>query len=504
MLRRVAVSTAAVLLATVSLLHPARGDVSFIPHVQIDGTTACCLRCPAAARTGGGTLCAIWVESQGPGYSPYLLMHRRSTDGGLTWPGPSLRLNEGSSDAGHTALAAGRGENLFAVWQQGLSFWFVRSDNGGIGWSEPVDVDPGGWNFGGPSLAVAGDTVIIGCWTNANSPDPSAPAVIVSEDGGGTWSPPRGIDMTLFPSVWDGENPQIAWEPVSRTIGMVISTLGEQLLFVSSTSLGLSWTSGARVNDTDPDMLESPDIIAAGGRYHFVWSDTRNGDSDIWYSRTQDGVHFKANARVDDGLPGYQFEPQLRSGPGGVLHANWFSAGGAGHDVYYARSSDGGETWLAPAPRVNDQPHSAESWWFQASELLVDDSGEALVFWRDAPGGGTAHLAFSRSSTTSAVDPWMEPSTGRTHLQITGNPGPSPRIRLLGGFDAPAIRGAHDDDRVVELFRVNGQLVSVFPAARIPADGLSLTLPGRHRLPSGVYVVRLRGSRDGEILSIVR
>jgi len=89
--------------------------------------------------------------------------------------------------------------------------------------------------------------------------------------------------------------------------------------------------------------------------------------------------------RVNDASgESFQLYPDMASGPDGTLHVVWedFRNGEYRHgsDIYYANSSDGGQTWSADR-RVNDDvPASAAH---RKPHIAVSSAGEVYVVWKD-------------------------------------------------------------------------------------------------------------------------
>jgi len=145
------------------------------------------------------------------------------------------------------------------------------------------------------------------------------------------------------------------------------------------------WSPDERVNDIpSTERHWHPDIaVDAFGNAYAVWTDYRNGKSDIYFSyRPKDGA-WCSDERVTDDEPGkyYQWHPHIAVDALGNAYAVWgdsrYAAGWVPDQVAFSYRPAGG-SWGTNV-RVTDQKSS----WGQIPDIAVDPSGNAYAVWQD-------------------------------------------------------------------------------------------------------------------------
>ena len=196
------------------------------------------------------------------------------------------------------------------------------------------------WWLGGASLAwaatpVFGPAAPVNGYAATDTANDSTPRI--ATDGHGTW-------LSVWASTYD----------LGGTIGD-----DSDILVARSTDLGVSWSAPVPVNrtaTTDDEFDFAPAIATDGhGLWIAVWVATNGADTDIFIARSTNAgatwtnaVPLYADAATDTGNDDH---PQIVSDGAGTWIVVWDSNGRFGNDrdVLYARSTDGGVTWSAPA-----------------------------------------------------------------------------------------------------------------------------------------------------------
>ena len=129
-----------------------------------------------------------------------------------------------------------------------------------------------------------------------------------------------------------------------------------------------------------------PRIVASGDSVCAIWRDARNGQPDIYGVRSVDGGRtFGANVRINTDPPGAAFADQPRLATDGTtVYAVWTDSRDGRTDIRSNRSLDYGATWLGSDVRLDtDVAGSANS----EVPNLAAAGGEVVVVWQDSRSG---------------------------------------------------------------------------------------------------------------------
>ncbi|MGH9184078.1 MAG: sialidase family protein [Acidimicrobiales bacterium] len=254
---------------------------------------------------------------------------------------------------------------------------------------------------------------------------PTRPWMAVSEDGGATFGEPfMMLDKDIGfdgprPLVVDGRLYSFYRESAPRTppgAPAPPTPPVTRLYSAVSTDGGRTWeeTEIASVDDAS-----EPVPLHDGERemFYVAWHDNRNGDLDVFWSRSEDARAWSEPVRLNDDRAGNrvgQYYPQMSLGPGGRVDVAWYdfrddpypppvpeegeTALGLGSNlgktqsVYASSSSDAGVGW-SPNVRVNDVgiDRTIGTWnpeYFVVVPVSISSSADgALVAWSDTRNG---------------------------------------------------------------------------------------------------------------------
>ncbi len=113
-----------------------------------------------------------------------------------------------------------------------------------------------------------------------------------------------------------------------------------------------------------PGLAQSsfPQIAASGSSVYVAWQEERNGIEDVYFNRSLDGgrTWMPADLQLDSGVA-YSAGPRIACSGSGV-YVVWGDYRDGGSDVYFNRSLDGGETWLASDVRIDSSTPAGATW----------------------------------------------------------------------------------------------------------------------------------------------
>lgn len=118
-------------------------------------------------------------------------------------------------------------------------------------------------------------------------------------------------------------------------------------------------------------------VAASGDTVHVVWEDDRDGHFEVYYKRSTDGgISWGTDIRLTNSLNHSQ-KPSIAVS-GSVVHVFWFYHQWIGNfEIYYKRSTDGGQTWGPDTQLTNA---NGNSW-----EISASTSGSTVhVVWEDS------------------------------------------------------------------------------------------------------------------------
>jgi len=178
-----------------------------------------------------------------------------------------------------------------------------------------------------------------------------------SKDGGATW---LSAAQTLAGATGSSTPSFAAIGPVvyMATDALVGGSWG--VYFQRSLDRGDTWSAPLALNGGPPGSNASgSEIVAVGSAVYVVYGDDRDGAVDLYFNRSLDGgvTWLPLDVRIDTGdAPGAHGSTfaALDATERGVFVTWWDERdGGVGRDIYFNGSLDRGTTWLPSARRMN-------------------------------------------------------------------------------------------------------------------------------------------------------
>jgi hypothetical protein len=319
-----------------------------------DYTPAPLARYGPSVAYGGGKYLVVWHDMRtGTVYGT-----RVKKDGTVLDP-EGIRINPGSA-AGGTPAVAYNGTHFFVVWESGDGIDGVRVTTEGTVLGPVFELIQSGESFSPVAIACSEDV----CLTTFVVTGDEELVIYyrrVSSDGvvlppGARPLSPGGTNLASEPSVaWNNSREEflVVWSDQRGGAGSEDIYGGR----VAEDGTLLDGRAGFPIS-TAPGAQRRPDVTWSGRRFHVVWTDTRDGDADIY------GARVRPNGTVEDpaGIP-ISTAPGAQTSPR-VAHHNskslvvWDDTRNGPSRIWGARLGEDGDVWDASGFPISqgDQP----------------------------------------------------------------------------------------------------------------------------------------------------
>jgi len=169
-----------------------------------------------------------------------------------------------------------------------------------------------------------------------------------------------------------------------------------EICYKMSTDGGNTWTASRRITWTS-GISVYPDIaVDPSDNLHVTWQDSSPGNEEIYYKRSTDGGNTWTTTQRLTRTSGDSYYPKMIADPSGDLHIVWFDNTPGNYEVYYRKSTDGGAGWTKNQ-RITWNPGDSIS-----RDIIVGLSGHLYVFWADfTPGNNEIYCSKSTDSGKS-------------------------------------------------------------------------------------------------------
>ena len=200
---------------------------------------------------------------------------------------------------------------------------------------------------------------------------------------GGSWSPAIAVSSAgHLHVVWYDSTPG-----------------NSQIYYRKSTNGGGTWTATQRLTWTSGTCLYPAIGIDSSDNLHLLWSDSTPGNDEIYYKKSTDGGATWMTGKRLTWTSGYSGYPSIAVDSSNNIHIVWFDDTAGNYEIYYKKSTDGGITW----------PISQRLTWTSGDsisrDIVVDTFGNLYAFWEDDQ-PGNKELYYAKSS--DGGDSWTK------------------------------------------------------------------------------------------------
>lgn len=173
----------------------------------------------------------------------------------------------------------------------------------------------------------------------------------------------------------------------------------DEIFYKKSTDGGVTWSVPKRLtwmplNSWDPDI-----VIDLLYNIHIVWVDYASSYANIYYKKSTDVGETWSSPKRLTWTMGNTFDPEIVADRNGVIYIFWpknNTPSDPNYDIYYKKSTDGGETWSA-LQRLTWNSGGSTS-----PVVAVIPYEELHVVWQDSTPGLTE--IFYKSSTNGGTN----------------------------------------------------------------------------------------------------
>jgi hypothetical protein len=317
------------------------------PAPRVEVTT------PPAVRSGNIVISYVLYDAES---APAAIYVTYSLDGGLTY---SEATGGAGGDGTALLLTSERGVAHSYVWDSIADARYVNEDNVRISIAALTR------RQGLPSVTgtFPVENFIFGEWE---------PNIRVDDDA--------GVAVAESPRLCaEGDSIYAVWTDYRNG--------NADIYFASSLDAGTTWSTSIRVcDDAGTSAQTEPSIGSDGsGTVYIIWTDYRNGDSDIYMTSGSDpgsGFAFVANSQITSASAVSPGRPDVAV-EGSDLCVTFADSRSGNRDIYFVHSPDSGASW-EPEVLVNDDGGSADQY---EPVIEADGSGGVYLAWTDARNG---------------------------------------------------------------------------------------------------------------------
>jgi peroxiredoxin len=417
----------------------------------------------------------VWTDDRTGSYD-WEIYYKRSTDYGITWS-EDIRLTNTSGWARWGAIAVS-GSIVHVVWEDirtdirdQRAIYYRRSTDAGLNWDGEIRLTaPNGWSYN-PAIAVCESLVFVVFEDDRDGWDIY---YAHSTDAGTSWEPDAPLtyddSWNMFPSVG-------LVDSFVHVVWMDNRDGNWEIYYKRSSNGGRNWSPDTRL--TYSVHSSNPCISTSDSFVYVVWYGDYDGNSEICFIRsTNTGVTWDSIYRLTIN-PSISAWPSV-AGSSGNVHIVWNDDRDGNMEVYYKKSTDGGENWSLDT-RLTDAND------FSVYPSIAISGFCVHVVWQDSRDGDNSEIYYKRDPSGNSVIEEYTSTTARITPHLINYPNPfSSSTTFL--FNLPVQSFVS-----LKIYDIQGREVENLVCKDLPAGNYRIYWEPEN-LSSGVYFCNLRTS----------
>jgi PKD repeat protein len=300
---------------------------------------------PATVWDSAGNIWAAWHA--GPAGSRDIYVGKLAA--GADNFGSSIQLTQSTADQCNPAIAIGRDDKLYVVWQDNRSgTWdiFLSTSTDGVTWSSERKISDSNNNEINPAIAI--DTL-----NRAYT----------------VWQDDRNVNQDIY---------------------------------IAASSNGFVTETVSQITSNIANQIEPAVAVDSSNTVYVVWPDARNGSSDIYGAASNKGPWTNVpivNSAGNQSSPAIAVESE-----GSILHLLWVDDRSGNQDIYYATSNGLPSSPLSGSSIIDDTSGASQL----APAIVTNGSSKVFACWQDrrnvTANGGDTDLYFAELTSGSRTN----------------------------------------------------------------------------------------------------
>jgi hypothetical protein len=335
---------------------------------------------PSIATDSGNVIHAVWFDEISGNNE---IFHKRSSNSGTSWSA-NTRLTWNTGDSFGPSIAVDSSNQVHLVWYDltpgNYEIFYKRSTDGGATWSALKRLT---WNSGEsqlPSIATDTSNRVHVTWYERTSGNNEI-FYKRSTDGGVTWLGTTRLTwnggLTFTPSIAtdSGKGVHVVWHHYAST--------DFEIYYKHSTDGGATWSGITRLTWNTDDSIGASIAVDSSKRIHVAWDYGTPGLRDIYYKRSTDGGDSWSGITRLTWNSGDSYRLNLATDTSNGIHIVWTDNTPSNYEIFYKLSTNSGVNWsgaqrLTWNSGVSDQP-----------DIAADSNNDIHVIWQDSSPGNS-------------------------------------------------------------------------------------------------------------------